>query len=453
MASNPASFVQVTLRLLLVRHGLSSFNREKRIQGRNDLSLLTNEGQRQASLTGEVLADMRIDAIYSSPLKRAVETTNKLLESIEKRPEPIFDNGLLEIDLGPWSGLTVEEVMEKFPEDYQTWKNQPENLVLKHEDGQNYKPIEELIIQAKNFITKLVDRHSPHKNETVILVAHNAILRCLIITLLGGQNQSFRRLQLNNASLSIFNLNPHPFKSYQTQIECLNNITHLSPPLPSKKGNARLILVRHGETDWNRQGRFQGQIDIPLNRNGKSQASAAGEFLKNTQIDQAYSSSMSRPKQTAEEILKYHPGVKLKLKEGLLEIGHGLWEGKLESEIKAAWSELLETWHDSPEKVQMPEGENITGVWERAVKCWQTICDSLCTNETALVVAHDAVNKTILCHLLGLNPSDIWMVKQGNGGVTVIDISLNSSQPSVVTCLNLTSHLGGLLDCTASGAL
>ena len=73
--------------------------------------------------------------------------------------------------------------------------------------------------------------------------------------------------------------------------------------------------------------------------------------------------------------------------------------------------------------------------------------------ETALVVAHDAVNKTILCHLLGLTPADIWAVKQGNGGVTVVDMPSEPGQPAVVACLNLTSHLGGVLDRTAAGAL
>ena len=73
--------------------------------------------------------------------------------------------------------------------------------------------------------------------------------------------------------------------------------------------------------------------------------------------------------------------------------------------------------------------------------------------ETALVVAHDAVNKTILCHLLGLGPADIWAVKQGNGGVSVIDYGSGGQGQAVVASLNLTSHLGGVLDRTAAGAL
>jgi probable phosphoglycerate mutase len=227
----------------------------------------------------------------------------------------------------------------------------------------------------------------------------------------------------------------------------------LAQKLPAKRKGARLILVRHGETDWNRQGRFQGQIDIPLNSNGFEQAAAAGAFLSDVPLQRAYSSSMTRPKQTAQAILKAHPDIQLEETQGLVEIGHGLWEGKLESEIEAEWSELLKAWKEAPHTVQMPEGENIQEVWERSVACWNSIANNLSPNETALVVAHDAVNKTILCYLLGMTPADIWSIKQGNGGVTVVDIATETGQPAVVTSLNLTSHLGGVLDRTAAGAL
>ena len=125
----------------------------------------------------------------------------------------------------------------------------------------------------------------------------------------------------------------------------------------------------------------------------------------------------------------------------------------MESEIKTDWPDLLQTWKISPEKVQMPEGENIKEVSARSITGWNEICQDLKNDETALVVAHDAVNKTILCHLLGVMPSNIWMIKQGNGGVTVIDLSDEEGQPDQITCLNITSHLGGIIDSTAAGAL
>ena len=90
----------VPLRLLLVRHGLSSFNKERRIQGRDDLSNLSEEGHEQARRLGRSLAEVPIDAIYSSPLRRAASTTTSLLEGRNAAaPKPVFDDGLLEVDL------------------------------------------------------------------------------------------------------------------------------------------------------------------------------------------------------------------------------------------------------------------------------------------------------------------------------------------------------------------
>ena len=440
------------LRLLLVRHGLSSFNKERRIQGRDDLSNLSEEGHEQARALGRSLQDVSIQAVYSSPLQRAAATTASLLETQGgQAPDPVFDDGLLEVDLEPWSGQTIDELMQGSTEAYKIWKQRPMELELQRRDGSSYKPLPELMEQARGFISTLLERHPANGNDTVLVVAHNAILRCLMLVLLGEPDHGFRRLRVDNTSLSVFNIRPGD-NGPQVQIECLNSTTHLQP-LPEKGKNARLILVRHGETDWNKAGRFQGQIDIPLNDNGRRQAAAARDFLKDISIDRAWSSTLSRPTETAEIILEAHSGVPLAQIDGLVEIGHGLWEGKLESEIRDGWSDLLDTWKRAPETVQMPEGETIQDVWARSVTSWQEIAKGLKPEETALVVAHDAVNKTILCDLLGLTPADIWAVKQGNGGVTVVDINPDPSQPAVVTCLNLTSHFGSVIDRTAAGAL
>ena len=440
------------LRLLLVRHGLSSFNKERRIQGRDDLSNLSEEGREQARALGRSLQDVSIQAIYSSPLQRAAATTASLLETQGgQAPDPVFDDGLLEVDLEPWSGQTIDELMQGSTEAYKIWKQRPMELELQRRDGSSYKPLPELMEQARGFISKLLERHPAKGNDTVLVVAHNAILRCLMLVLLGEPDHGFRRLRVDNTSLSVFNIRPGD-NGPKVQIECLNSTTHLQP-LPEKGKNARLILVRHGETDWNKAGRFQGQIDIPLNENGRRQAAAARDFLKDIPIDRAWSSTLSRPTETAQIILEGHPDVPLTQIDGLVEIGHGVWEGKLESEIREDWSELLDTWKRAPETVQMPEGETIQDVWARSVRSWGEIAAELKPEETVLVVAHDAVNKTILCDLLGLTPADIWAVKQGNGGVTVVDIAADPGQPAVVTCLNLTSHFGSVIDRTAAGAL
>jgi len=442
----------VSLRLVLVRHGLSSFNLEQRIQGRDDLSVLSPQGQEQARSTGQALRELTLDVAYSSPLRRARDTALGLLSAQGQALTLVEDPLLLEIDLAPWSGLTRDEVRERFSDDERIWRTAPHQLELTDSAGQRIRPLLALMEQADRFIQRL---HSDHgaalaggAQQTVLVVAHNAILRALMLRLLDLPATQFRRLRVDNGSMSVFNL-----AAGGVQIESLNSTAHLGQGLPPRSAGPRLVLVRHGETDWNRQGRFQGQIDIPLNTNGLSQAEAAGRALAAVHIDRAYTSAMARPRQTAEAILRPHPGVPLTSTRGLVEIGHGLWEGQLESEIAAGWPDLLAAWKVAPQTVQMPEGETLQQVWDRSLQTWQRIALSLASHETALVVAHDAVNKTILCALLGLSPADIWAIKQGNGGITVIDYPQGASGTPVVAAMNLTHHLGGVLDRTAAGAL
>ena len=184
----------MTLRLLLIRHGLSSYNRENRIQGRNDLSTLTPEGITQASKIGEALKGLTIHAIYSSPLKRAKDTASELLRVHSPNKNIILDNDLLEVDLEPWSGLTIDEVKAKFPDSYLTWKKSPSELEIKRKDGTKYNPIKELMDQAEQFLEKVLLTHESENNANIVVVAHNAILRCLMMKLLdtpsAGQEES-----------------------------------------------------------------------------------------------------------------------------------------------------------------------------------------------------------------------------------------------------------------------
>jgi probable phosphoglycerate mutase len=447
----------VPLRIVLVRHGLSSFNLDQRIQGRDDLSTLSDQGAEQARRTGNALAEVPLAAVYSSPLQRARQTAALLLAAHGSLQDPLHVDELLEIDLAPWSGLRREEVRARHPEQERRWREAPETMELDHPEGRRYNPLLELMEQAGRFADRLLAEHAgsldSDRTDTVLVVAHNAILRCLMLQLLGLPASGFRRLRLDNAAISVLNIGRASGGGLDVQIESHNGTAHLEDPLPPKGPGPRLLLVRHGETDWNRQGRFQGQIDIPLNANGLAQAEAARAFLAAVPIQRAYTSSMARPRQTAETILSAHPGVPLTSSRGLMEIGHGLWEGCLESEIAAGWPALLDDWKRTPQTVQMPEGETIQEVWDRSMATWNRIVASLDPHETALVVAHDAVNKTILCALLGLTPADIWAVKQGNGGVTVIDYPNGADGTPVVACLNLTGHLGGVFDRTAAGAL
>ena len=442
----------MTIRLVLVRHGLSSFNAKGLIQGRTDDSFLTDEGYEQALKAGKALSKINFNKIYSSPLVRAAETAKTIKKSFKKEQDILFDKNLLEVDLNEWSGLKIDEIKNNFPEIYPIWKNDPENLILKRSENKTYKPIQELFDQANTFIEDIVKIYLGDDDVNILVVGHNAILRCLILLLLGKPKQGFRKIRLENASFSILNISSND-KSFKTQIECLNQTSHLNQNIPNQIGDSRIFLIRHGETNWNKEGRFQGQIDIPLNDNGKNQARKTFEYLRNITFNKAFSSSMYRPYETAQIILQNNKDLKIEKIDALVEISHGLWEGKLESEIRDNWPRLLENWHNKPEKVIMPEGESIKDVSERSIEAFNNICLSQKDNDLTLLVAHDAVNKTLICNILGLNYSNIWMIKQGNGGITVIDLFNDPSKPPVISALNITTHLGGIIDATASGAL
>tara|TARA_Y100001968_G_scaffold332519_1_gene390979 strand:+ start:1208 stop:2533 length:1326 start_codon:yes stop_codon:yes gene_type:complete len=441
----------MVLRLVFVRHGLSSFNKKGIIQGRSNDSYLTKEGYKQAECSGKVLKDINFDAIYSSPLKRASETALTIEKCFKKNYEINLDENLLEVNLEKWSGLTIDEIKNKYPDDYLNWKNDPENLILKNKKNNDYYPIKDLYIQANKFTDYLFSNYKSEEETNILIVAHNAILRCIILLLIKRPQKGFRKVKLDNASISIINIQIAQ-DSVKTQIECLNQTSHLGKTIPSKIGKSRIIIVRHGETNWNKEGRFQGQIDVPLNENGKMQAKQASEFLKGINFNKAYSSSMIRPLETAKIILK-NTNLNINKIDDLVEISHGLWEGKLEKEIKNKWPKLLDDWHKKPETVIMPEGESIKEVAKRSIAAWKSVCEAQEENDITLLVAHDAVNKTLICHILGLDLSNIWMIKQGNGGITVIDIFNDPNKDNVISSLNITTHLGSILDPTAKGAL
>ncbi len=446
----------------MVRHGQSTYNAQNRIQGRIDESVLTDKGIAAAKQVGQALQSLKFDAIYSSPLQRAHQTAAlvaaEITANVPDTPAVQTSDKLLEIDLPLWSGMARDDVMQNDAENYRIWRERPHDFFMdlpadKTADGKprRHFPVVALFEQAKAFWQ---DCLAQHRDGTVLIVGHNGILRSLLCTAVGMGPEQYQVIRQSNCSINILN-----FKGGlddTVQMESLNLTEHVGQPLPDRRSTAgcRLLLVRHGETEWNRMSRFQGQIDIPLNDNGKAQGAKAAGFLKDVSIDFAVTSPLSRPKETAQLILQHHPDVALGEEPELKEIGHGLWEGKLEAEIKADYAAELEQWKRAPETVQMPEGENLQEVWDRSVVAWENIVRNAPDGQTGLVVAHDAVNKCILCHVLGLQPKDIWAVKQGNGAVTVVDYPQGLDGKPVVQALNITTHFGaGVLDNTAAGAL
>ena len=174
----------------------------------------------------------------------------------------------------------------------------------------------------------------------------------------------------------------------------------------------KLLLARHGETAWNAEGRYQGREDIALSATGEAQARALGERLRELRIDRAVASPLSRARRTAELALGAARESLLSIDDGFMEIAHGSWEGLLAPEIRDRDPERARAWRDTPPEVQMPGGESLQQVLDRAWPALQRAGEGLCDDETLLVVAHDAVNRVLLCRILGIPLSNLWRFRQ-----------------------------------------
>lgn len=449
--------IALATRVILVRHGISTYNVLGKVQGHCDESTLTDEGREGARRVGLALQGIRFNAAYSSPLKRAKSTAEIILSTVDHPPVLQFTDDLKEINLSDWEGMAFDEVKQQFPDAHRLWRDRPHELQMQRStpDGlQPFYPVPALYDQARQFWQTVLPAH---EGETILLVAHSGINRALICTAVGLEATDYPAFGQMNCAINVLNFSGK--LGQPVQLESVNLTAHLDKPLPTQRAGQtgpRLLLVRHGETDWNRKKRFQGQIDVPLNEQGRRQSEKAAAFLEHVTIDRAVSSPMLRPKETAEIILQSRSHIPLELDERLCEISHGLWEGKLEEEIQDVYADELAAWKDAPETVQMPAGENLQQVWERAIAAWDSIVATAPTDRptTTLVVAHDAINKAILCYLINRGASHFWTFKQGNCAVTVIDYPKGAGSTPVMQALNITTHLdSGVLDRTAAGAL
>jgi len=204
----------------------------------------------------------------------------------------------------------------------------------------------------------------------------------------------------------------------------------------------RIILARHGETRWNLEGRCQGQgFDIPLSETGQAQARSLAARLADLPILRAVASPLLRARQTAELALGARAGL-LSFDPRFMEICHGLWEGKVPAEIHAGFPELQRAWRETPDRVTLPGGEALRDVAERAWPALAEACAGLGAEEVLFVATHDAVNRTLLCRILGLPLARVWTFRQAPTCLNLLEgTDLEHLQ---VVRLNDASHLNPL---------
>jgi broad specificity phosphatase PhoE len=192
-----------------------------------------------------------------------------------------------------------------------------------------------------------------------------------------------------------------------------------------------LWLIRHGETDWNREGRIQGQQHNPLSALGELQARRLGLRLMGERFDVVYCSDLKRAVQTAEIAM---PGAPLTLDQRLREISRGTLEGHLGAELVGEAKDVFTQMQRDLINVRPPQGENYRDLSARAV-AW---LESLPARGKVAAVTHGGVIYTLLHHIVGFREGDTWRFTASNTGIT--KLHLQNGRTTIVS-INDTAHL------------
>src|SRR5260370_28270215 len=234
----------------LLRHGATTFNGQHRCQGCCDEPELTPQGREGACLSGERLSSEGIEAVITSPFRRASETAKHLLKTIGAQGCKIrfeTDARLREIELYQWEGLPLEEIPRRFPEQYSDWRLRPGEFRMQLANNEVQYPVRSLYDRARLFWNYLLTAYA---RKSILLVSHGGSIRAIIASALGLDGVHFHSFQQSNCGVSRLRF---PSDSQRARLDFLNDTAHLGERLPKlKEGRHGLRLLLIPVSDPNR---------------------------------------------------------------------------------------------------------------------------------------------------------------------------------------------------------
>jgi broad specificity phosphatase PhoE len=196
----------------------------------------------------------------------------------------------------------------------------------------------------------------------------------------------------------------------------------------------QLILIRHGETLWNKEGRVQGTSDVELSATGKKQADLLALSLKDHLIEAIHASPLKRAYQTAEIINKFHH-LDIQTHRDMMEMDQGDFEGLSFKELLAGKKEFLQKWISDPASVKMPNGESLSELQNRA---WRVMEEIIGKSQNALIVSHNFTIAAILCRLRNISLAEFRSACVDTASKTIVRLG---DKEAIIDLLNDRSHL------------
>lgn len=403
--------------ITFIRHGQTTGNAAGRWQGHTN-SDLTDLGREQAVRLGAKLEAVPFDLVISSDLDRTVQTAQALGRPIEtdaRWREPFF---------GEFEDLTTDEIVALDPDGA--------DAVFAGEDiaiggGERLSEVMERTIAA---MRDVVDRVGDGR---VAVVSHGMSLLTLFSGLLDTKRPSPLRL-LGNTSIATAVVDDDGFSVLR-----YNDDTHLGhtalPHFGSSPEDTEVLLIRHGRTESNDAGRWQGHTDGQLNAVGRRQAALLSAALPS--IDVLYTSPLSRAADTARAIANGRM-LKIQVEDDLKEIGFGAWEGMTRAEIATAFPTEYAAFNDGGDLARGGHGETFAGVRLRMVDALGGIVDRH-PGSSVGVVSHGGATRAYVTEVLGIDyPNRNRLGLLGNTGYA--RMAFTGRGPTLVSW-NLAPHL------------
>jgi alpha-ribazole phosphatase/probable phosphoglycerate mutase len=177
----------------------------------------------------------------------------------------------------------------------------------------------------------------------------------------------------------------------------------------------KIVLIRHGETDWNNMKKYQGASDIPLNAAGRTQAIRTSVRLESWPLDRIVSSPKERALETSQIIQDNRDTrTEFHIHPGLSEISYGKWEGMTVSAIQSEYGDMYSAWKEDPSGFTPPDGESFDNALSRVSGALHDILRSGCDDENIALVCHGGTIRLLLVSLLDISPSLVWRMKIQN---------------------------------------
>ena len=225
--------------------------------------------------------------------------------------------------------------------------------------------------------------------------------------------------------------------------------TNLAPPERvvnwskwANQGRVPLLIVRHGQTAWNKERRFLGRMDIPLDETGTTQARAAAAWLAPLPTAELYTSPLSRAAMTAEALGQHLKRTPIHV-DGLMELNQGQLEGRPSADLANHFPELFAAWMRDPTNVRVPGGETMGECQERAIATFTDLCHRHEPGPPIVVVSHKMYIASFVCHVNGWPLSRYREIEQNNTAINLLSFGPDKAgrHGFALHQLNLTPHL------------